>query len=190
MNLGGAMPPGVALSPELDGTNGRTAGLCRPPGVLTVFSVEDNMAQATAISPQALIDVAKATVTTYNDRDWAKAKTILTSDFVYDEIATGRKVNSADQAIELWKGWAQAFPDSKGTVQNARATNDGTVTLEVTWKGTHKGPLHTPTGPIAPTGKSIEVRACAVLEIAGERARAERHYFDMATLLRQIGVNG
>ena len=79
------------------------------------------MAQATAVSPQVLIDVAKATVTTYNDRDWAKAKTILAPEFVYDEVATGRKVNGADQAIELWKSWAQAFPDSKGTIHNARA---------------------------------------------------------------------
>jgi steroid delta-isomerase-like uncharacterized protein len=152
--------------------------------------MEDNMAQATAVSPQALIDVAKATVTTYNDRDWTKARTILTPDFVYDEIATGRKTTGADQAIELWKAWAQAFPDSKGTIQNARATADGTVIVELTWKGTHKGPLSTMNGPIAATGKAIEIRACAVLEMSGERARIERHYFDMATMLRQLGVNG
>ena len=148
------------------------------------------MAQATALSPQALIDTARATVTNYNDRNWAKVKTGITADFVYDEIATGRKVTGADQTLEIWKAWAQAFPDSKGTIQNARATGDGTVVLELTWKGTHKGPLQTPAGPIAPTGKAIDIRACAVLEIAGERARAERHYFDMATLLRQLGVNG
>jgi len=146
------------------------------------------MAQATAVSPQAAIEIAKATVTAYNDRDWAKAKTVLTPDFVYEEIATARKVTGADQTLDLWKGWAQAFPDSKGTVQNARAATDGTVVLEVTWKGTHKGALQTPSGPIPATNKSIEVRACAVLEIQGERARSERHYFDMATLLRQIGV--
>ena len=146
------------------------------------------MAQATAVSPQASIEIAKATVTVYNDRDWAKAKTVLAPDFVYDEIAPARKVTGADQTLDLWKGWAQAFPDSKGTVQNARATADGTVVLEVTWKGTHKGALQTPSGPIAATNKPIEVRGCAVLEIAGDRARSERHYFDMATLLRQIGV--
>src|SRR5690349_739751 len=184
------MPPGFALSPEFDGPT------AVPPRSVTRREsspsslMEDNMAQATAVSPQALIDIAKATVTTYNDRDWTKARTILAPDFVYDEVSTGRKVNGSDQAIELWKGWAQAFPDSKGTIHNARATADGTVILEVTWKGTHKGPLSTPSGPIAATGKPIEVRACAVLEMSGERARVERHYFDMATLLRQIGVNG
>ena len=148
------------------------------------------MAQATALAPQALINAAKPLIQTYNDRDWAKAKAAVTQDFVYDEVATGQKVTGADQTIEIWKAWAQAFPDSKGTIDNARATGDGTVVLEVTWRGTHKGPLQTPAGPIAATGKAIEIRACNVVEISGERARAQRHYFDMATLLRQLGVKG
>lgn len=148
------------------------------------------MAQATALAPQALIDAAKALILAYNDKDWTKAKASITADFIYDEIATGRTVTGADQTLEAWKGWAQAFPDSKASFQGARATTDGTVILELTWKGTHKGPLQTPAGSIAPTGKAIDVRACAIVEIAGERARTQRHYFDMATLLRQLGVNG
>jgi predicted ester cyclase len=62
--------------------------------------------------------------------------------------------------------------------------------LELTWKGTHLGPLQTPKGAIAATGKRIEVRACAIVEIAGEKARTQRHYFDMATLFQQLGVGG
>jgi len=27
-----------------------------------------------------------------------------------------------------------------------------------------------------------------VVEVAGEKAKAQRHYFDMVTLLRQLGV--
>lgn len=146
------------------------------------------MAPATTLSPQALTQIAQGLILAYNDRDWNRVKASITTDFTYDEVATARKVTGADQTIELWKGWAQAFPDSKGTFQGSHVVNDGTVVLEVTWKGTHKGPLQTPTGAIAPTGKPIEVRACAIVEIAGERARLQRHYFDMATLLRQIGV--
>jgi steroid delta-isomerase-like uncharacterized protein len=146
------------------------------------------MAQATALSPQALTQIAQGLVVAYNDRDWNRAKNGLTPDFVYDEVGTGRLVNGADQTIEVWKAWAQAFPDSKGTFQASHVANDGSVALEVTWKGTHKGPLQLPSGTVAATGKPIEVRACIVVEIAGEKARLQRHYFDMATLLRQIGT--
>ena len=146
------------------------------------------MAQATTLSPQTLTNAAKALILAYNDKDWDKAKASMTPDFVYDEVATGRKLSGADQTLDVWKGWAQAFPDSKATFHGSHVADDGTVVLELTWKGTHKGPLQTPTGAIAPTGKPIEVRACAIVEIAGERARSQRHYSDMATLLRQIGV--
>jgi steroid delta-isomerase-like uncharacterized protein len=148
------------------------------------------MAQATASSPQALTQIAQGLITAYNNRDWNQAKGTLTPDFVYDEIATARKVTGADQTIELWKGWAQAFPDSKGSFEGAHVASDGSVTLELTWRGTHKGNLQMPTGTIPPTGKRIEIRACAVVEISGDRAKAQRHYFDIATMMRQLGQAG
>jgi steroid delta-isomerase-like uncharacterized protein len=145
------------------------------------------MAQATRLSPQALTEAAKALLQTYNDKNWDQAKASITQDFVYDEVATGRKVNGADESIDSWQGWAQAFPDSRAVFGEAHAAEDGTVVLEVTWQGTHKGPLQTPKGPIPPTGKRIELRACAIFEFSGEKARTQRHYFDMTTLLQQLG---
>ncbi len=113
----------------------------------------------------------------------------MTPDFIYDEIGTRRKVQGADQAIALWKGWAEAIPDSKASFDNVVASGN-TVLLEVTWRGTHTGPLQTQKGSFAATGKLIEIRACAVFEIAGGKAKLQRHYFDMSTLLQQLGIGG
>ncbi|MGH7536913.1 MAG: ester cyclase [Gemmatimonadales bacterium] len=143
--------------------------------------------QATTVSPQTLIEVAKAPILAYNDKNWQKAKASITPNFVYDEVATQRRVEGADQVIGLWKGWAEAFPDSKGTFHAAHVSGS-TVVLEVTWKGTHQGPLQTPKGAIPATGKRIEIRACTVSEVAGEQVRTQRNYFDMATMLQQLGV--
>jgi predicted ester cyclase len=93
-----------------------------------------------------------------------------------------------DQSTALFQGWAAAFPDSRATFHGAVAAGN-TVVLEITWAGTHQGPLETPGGRLAPTGKRIEIRACMVLELSGEQVRIERHYFDMATLLRQIAAD-
>ena len=146
------------------------------------------MAQATAVSPKALLSAAKALVETFNARDWDGARAAVTTDFVYEEMGTGRKLTGADAALEAFKGWVQAFPDATGTYRGTHVADDGTVVLEVTWTGTHRGPLQTPDGPIAPTGKRIDVPACMVVDVAGDKARAQRHYFDMVTLLRQLGV--
>jgi steroid delta-isomerase-like uncharacterized protein len=148
------------------------------------------MAQATAVSPQALISAASAPVEAYNDKDWERAKASMTQDFVYEEVPTGTTTTGADATLELWKAWAAAFPDSKGGLREAHVAENGMVVLEVTWKGTHQGPLQTPTGSIAATGKRIDVPACMVVQVGEGKARSQRHYFDMATLLRQLGVAG
>jgi steroid delta-isomerase-like uncharacterized protein len=143
-------------------------------------------AQATAVSPQALIDAAKAPILAFNEKNWDKVRASITSDFVYDEVSTGRSVQGPDQVIAIWQGWAQAFPDAKATIHNALACGNSVV-LEASWRGTHKGPLLSGNGALAATGKPIDIRACMVLEIAGEKAKLQRHYFDMATLLEQLG---
>ena len=45
------------------------------------------------------------------------------------------------------------------------------MVLEVTWKGTHTGLLQTPKGSVPGTGKPMEIRACIVSELAGDKAR-------------------
>jgi steroid delta-isomerase-like uncharacterized protein len=146
-------------------------------------------AQSTMVSPQQLIDAAKAPMLAYNQKDWNAVRASITPDFIYDEVGTRRKVQGADQTITLFQGWAEAIPDSKATVDNAVASGD-TVLLELTWRGTHTGPLQTPKGSFAATGKKIEIRSCAVVELLNGKPKLQRHYFDMTTLLQQLGIAG
>ena len=144
-------------------------------------------AQTTKLSPSQLIAAAKAPILAYNEKNWGAVAASVTADFVYDEVATQRRVQGAEQVIAAWQGWATALPDSKATFNSAQASGD-VVVLEVTWRGTHEGPLQTPKGAIPATGKRIEVRACFVCETAGEKVKVQRHYFDMGTMLQQLGV--
>jgi steroid delta-isomerase-like uncharacterized protein len=146
-------------------------------------------AQSTVVSPRQLIDAAKAPLLAFNDKNWTAVRAAIAPDFLYDEVGTTRKVQGADETIAIWQGWATAIPDAKATIHHELASGS-TAVLELTWKGTHNGPLQTPTGTIPATGKRIEVRACVVMEIAGDKAKLQRHYFDMATLLQQIGLTG
>ena len=136
---------------------------------------------------QTLIEAAKAPTLAFGDKDWDAVRAALSDDHVYDEVATHRKVQGVDQVIQLWRGWATAFPDSRAEIHAALA-GGSTVAMEMTWTGTHRGPLPTPGGTVPATGKSINVRACQLVEVIGGKARSTRHYFDMATLLTQLGV--
>ena len=143
------------------------------------------MPTQTAISPETLIATAKSSLQAYNDKDWERLKAVSTPDVVYDEVATGRRTEGIEQCLELFKGWAKAFPDSTATFGDAFAAGDHVV-IEVTWRGTHKGLLQTSKGMIPPSGKRIEVRACNVFEVSGDKVSSQRHYFDMMTLLHQL----
>jgi steroid delta-isomerase-like uncharacterized protein len=146
-------------------------------------------APATLLSPKQLIDAAKAPLRAYGRKDWDAVKASITPDIVYDEVASHRKAQGLDLVMALWRGWATAFPDSEATFHSALVSGN-TVVLEVTWKGTHTGPMEMPKGPIAATGKRIEFRACNVVEIAVEKGKVklQRQYFDMGTILQQLGV--
>ena len=138
------------------------------------------------MSQESMIDAAKAPVLAYSKKDWSAFKASIAPGFLYEEVATHRKMQGVDQVVAGWQGWATALPDSKATINNAFVSGD-TVVLELTWRGTHKGPLQTSTGQIPATGKPIEIEACQVYHIAGGKPQSMRQYFDMATLLQQIG---
>ena len=79
------------------------------------------------------------------------------------------------------------MPDVKGTITNSFATGN-TVTLEVTWNGTHTGPMETPDGTLPPSGKSQTTPSAWIMQFEGDKITESRYYFDMVTLLTQIGA--
>ena len=134
-----------------------------------------------------VIESAKAGVIAYNDKDWNKAKAVLVEKGVYDEKATGRRIQGVDDIIQAWQGWAKAIPDSKATFVGEYSCGD-TAVLELVWKGAHTGPLQMPSGTIPASNKRIEIPACQVVKVEGGRIQSVTHYFDMITLLTQIGA--
>jgi steroid delta-isomerase-like uncharacterized protein len=134
-----------------------------------------------------LINIAKAQIIAYNEKDWDKVRASTTTDLVYDEAATHRKVEGIDQVLEVWQGWAAALPDSQGTIHNAFVSDDKVI-IELTWRGSQTGPMQTPDGEIPATGKSIEMRACQIIEIEDGKVKSIRQYFDMMTMMQQLGL--
>jgi steroid delta-isomerase-like uncharacterized protein len=135
---------------------------------------------------QSIVDTAKAPTLAYNKKDWNAVKAAMTPNCVYDEVAT-QKAQGVENILTIWQGWAAALPDSAATFHSA-LTSGNSVVIEVTWRGTHTGALRLPHREIAPTGKKIELRACQVVEVSGDKVQTIRQYFDMATLLQQLGV--
>jgi len=134
-----------------------------------------------------VVEVARENVEAFTAGDWERFKAALTPDSVYEEFATQRRIEGAQEITDAVQGWKQAFPDAKGTVTNAVASGD-TVTLEIRWEGTQQGPLEGPQGTIPASGKRAVVEAVQVVRIQDDKIKENRHFFDMLGLLRQIGA--
>jgi steroid delta-isomerase-like uncharacterized protein len=144
--------------------------------------------QSEVLTTDKLVKIAREQIDAFNKGDWEQTRELLTSDARYDELGTERKVEGPEKIIELFKGWKTAFPDAVGTVTSSVATGN-TAVLEVTWKGTHTGPLVTAAGTIPASGKRQETPAAVCYVFEDDKIKASRHYFDAMTLLKQIGAN-
>ncbi len=140
-----------------------------------------------ALTAEAMIKIAREQVDAFNNGDWGRVQATLAADARYHELATQRKVEGPEKIVELFKGWKTAFPDAAGTVTSA-VGGGNMAALEVTWKGTHTGPLETAEGTIPASGKRQETPAAYFFTFEGDKVKESRHYFDSMTLLKQIGA--
>ena len=129
---------------------------------------------------------ARSVVESFNAADWDAYAAAHTPGAVYDEAGTSRRIEGIGEIISLLKGWRTGMPDVAGTVKRAFTAGDSVV-LEVTWQGTHTGPLPCPAVAIEATGKSQTTRAAWVFDFDGEAIKESRHYFDMLSFMQQIG---
>ena len=143
--------------------------------------------QTEALTTDELTKVAREQIDAFNTGDWEQLRAMLASDALYDELGTQRKIDGPDKIVELFRGWKTAFPDAVGTVTSAVASGNKAA-LEVTWKGTHTGPLETAEGTIPASGKRQETPAAVFFAFEGDKIKESRHYFDSMTLLKQIGA--
>ncbi len=134
-----------------------------------------------------IVKIAQGVVDAFNASDWEGSKEPLKPDALYNEIGTGRQLRGYGEIIPALQAWKEAMPDVKGRVIRSVASGN-TAVLEVTWEGTQTGPLPSPGGTIPASGKHQTTPAAWVFEFEGDKVKESRHYFDMLSLMTQIGA--
>ena len=80
--------------------------------------------------------------------------------------------------------YEDAFSDAKGELRQVAADAErGLGFIEFTFSGRHTGTL----AGIPPTGRDVEVPMLGIYEVANGKIQRARLYYDMATLMRQLG---
>jgi steroid delta-isomerase-like uncharacterized protein len=122
-------------------------------------------------------------VDAWNSLDPQRVVDVLTDDHVYEDVTFAVVCRGAAETRGFFEGAYSAFPDIHFTLTSAAADAERAA-LEWTMTGTHRGDL-----PGLPaTGKPFSVRGSTIFEIAAGKISAVRDYWDLATLLRQVGL--
>ncbi len=136
---------------------------------------------------QSAEELLRANIEAFNVGDFEAFGAVLADDTIYDEPGTNRRFEGRDESVGAASGWKDAFSDVVGSIESMTSSGN-TAIAEITWRGTHDGDMQTPEGPIAPTGNQVTVRSCMVSTAEDGEIKRTNHYFDLLTLLTQIGA--
>ncbi len=144
------------------------------------------------MSAQENVALARSQLDLFNhhqsDPAWLeKAVASLAEDFEQTDVPSGRTVHGPDGFKQLNLFFAEGFPDSSTEITNMFATEDQMV-VEFTGRGTNTGPLHMPMGDMPPTGRKAELRFCNVFQIKNGKIVSSHIYYDLMTMLHQLGL--
>lgn len=136
-------------------------------------------------------DNAKIALTIFdawNSKDYDRALSVLADDFKVIEVASGDTYEGAEGLMREYTMWHGALSDGRIDVTNVIASGDN-VAIESIVRGTHDGPFPTDGGELPGTGRAIEFAMCTIAFIRDGKYALERHYFDLQSLLAQLGAS-
>jgi steroid delta-isomerase-like uncharacterized protein len=120
---------------------------------------------------------------TFNTHDAEGAAALFAEDAVLYDSGVSQPAIGTQQIAALYARHYAAIPDAHVRVERMVAEAD-TVVVEWTSSGTHRGKLM----GIPPTGKSVSVKGVSLIRYRGGLAIADTRVWDLAGLLRQIGL--
>lgn len=131
--------------------------------------------------------LVKAVTESWNARDFDAYAALHADDVEVVNVPLGQTLHGADANLEHAKAWATAFPDGQTELTHLIIDGD-TAAIEFTGRGTQNGPLVSEAGTIPPTGRHVDLHFCYTFDIANGKIRRVREYYDVANMMRQLGV--
>lgn len=101
----------------------------------------------------------------------------------YELIPTGQVFDGEPEVRDYYAASRTAFPDLRNEVHAIHHADEAAI-VEFDLVGTHHGPLM----GFEPTGRSFRCRMVAFFLFEGDRIVCERVYYDLATILAQLGL--
>jgi predicted ester cyclase len=154
-------------------------------GVLLVMVSTQGYAEKTKLD---LKKIADKIVKTIRSGDPVAITNLYAQDAVMIQSGEPAPVRGHAALLTYYQGNLRAFPDAKGEFSSIFFSGD-TIIFEGVGHCTFTGPMGTPEGDVAPTGKRANFRFVFLAKISPDGLIAEdRTYFDNLDLMKQLGL--
>lgn len=150
-------------------------------GVETGNAASRNIGASTV--PEETLRVVRDLLIAWNSHDPERIETLYAPEYEGVDVGQAEPRRGPGDVGRAVERYLRAFPDLRFVeddviVQGTRAV------LIWTARGTHRGVLMR----IPPTGRSVTVRGTSVLTVEGRKITRGLHVWDVAGLLRSIGL--
>ena len=119
----------------------------------------------------------------WNTHNPEKVDEIYCTDYCGIDVTDNSVVDGPDGVVKQLSGYVRAFPDLIFKTEKA-IRQDECVAVYWTARGTHQGSIWN----IPPTGRQVQVQGMSLLTIENGKIKKNVSLWDMAGLLRSIGL--
>ena len=102
-------------------------------------------------------------------------------------VVSGANLRGVPAVRKYITTFSTALPDAKAEPHKIFESGSEAA-VELTYSGTHNGPLATPQGEVPPTGRSISVPGAAFVRVAGDQVVSFHGYYDQVDMMTQLGM--
>src|SRR5579864_5257251 len=135
--------------------------------------------QKQTISPVKDKEIVEQVFSAWNSHDPEKVLAFYSDGIVYEDVPLGLVNHGKAELRKFVEDTLTAFPDLKVQIVSSSIWNNHGVS-EVVWGGTDKG--------FWKTNKQFSVRMLSTFELQGAKFSRNKDFYDLASVMRQVGV--
>lgn len=140
-------------------------------------------------SPQQIRHLVDDLYAAWSLHEPERVDRIFTDDAAYEDVAGGQVLRGKPEIKQLLRSAFAWAPDFRVTMTSLTIAGDTGMT-EWVIEGTQAGAVQAgPYGELPATGRTFRLRGASILVFRDGRIVKVTDYYDMATFLRQLGVN-
>ena len=118
----------------------------------------------------------------FSNADLQAVLDVFADDIVYEDVPFGVRAEGKPQVAEFCREFMGSLPDFRQELTSCQRAGE-IASMEWIMSFTHAGDL--PGMPA--TGKAVRLRGSAIIELRGDLITRNSSYYDLASVLRQLG---